>query len=72
MREPDVVIRVGMANNKIDTNKELAERIGMVRQTLSHKRKHPSTFTGGEIGSLAKTLKWTDEEIAEFVRGILC
>lgn len=72
MREPNVVIAVGMANNKINTNTELADRIGMVRQTLSHKRKYPSTFTGGEIGSLAKTLKWTDEEIAEFIRGISC
>lgn len=68
--EPDVVIAVGMAKNKIYTNTELAKRTGMIRQTLAHKRKYPSTFTGGEIASLAKLLKWTDEDIAQFIRGI--
>lgn len=68
--EPDVVIAVGMAKNKIETNKELAKRIGLVRQTLSHKRKYPSTFTGGEIASLAKTLNWSNEDISNFIRGI--
>ena len=68
--EPDVVIAVGMARTKIQTNAELAKRIGLVRQTLSHKRKYPSTFTGGEISSMARILNWSNDDISDFIRGI--
>lgn len=70
IQDADMIIRVGMARNRIATNSELSKRIGLVRQTLSHKRKYPSTFTGGEIASLTKILKWTDEELGNFIRRI--
>lgn len=54
---------------KCKTDSQLADRLGMVRQTFAHKRKYPSTFTGGEIAALAKLLSWSAEEIEEFVKG---
>lgn len=54
----------------IKTDKDLAARMGMLRQTLSHKRKFPGTFTGYEVCDLAKLLDWKDKEIAAFIRGI--
>lgn len=70
-RTPDNVIDSTKYRAGIKTNKQLAERIGLIPQTLSHKRKYPSTFTGGDIATLSKLLSWSDEEIATFIRGIL-
>ena len=69
MRTPDDVIDSTKYRAKIRTTKSMAERLGMIRQTLAHKRKYPGTFTGSEIKAMAKLFNWTDEEIAEFIRG---
>lgn len=53
----------------LNTNLAIAKRIGLTRQTLTRKRKYPSTFTAGEVYSLAKLFNWTDQQIAEFIRG---
>lgn len=69
---PDDVIEATKYRAKIRTNKALAERIGLIPQTLSHKRKYPSTFTGSDIAAISKLLCWSDEEIGTFIRGIKC
>ena len=69
MRTPDEVIDSTKYRAGIKNNKQLSERLGMIRQTLAHKRMYPSTFTTGEIRALAKLLNWTNEELGEFIRG---
>ena len=69
MRSPDDIIYDTMSRAKLHDNLAIARRIGLTRQTLARKRKHPSTFTGGEISSLAKLLVWSDSELIEFVKG---
>lgn len=54
---------------KLKTNKDIADRLGMIRQTLSHKRKYPSTFTCGEVLAMAKLFGWNNDEIGEFISG---
>ena len=67
---PDDVIESTKYRAKCKTNASLAERLGMIRQTLAHKRKYPGTFTASEIMAMAKLLNWSDEEIATFIRGV--
>ena len=55
---------------KCKNNTMLAERLGMIRQTLAHKRKYPGTFTVSEVMAMAELLNWSDEEIATFIRGV--
>ena len=69
MRSPDEMIDSTKYRAKLPDNTAIAKRLGLSRQTLARKRKHPSTFTGGEITSLAKLLAWTDQELTEFTRG---
>lgn len=68
-KSPDAIIESTKYRVQLKTNTALAKRLGMLRQTLAHKRKYPSTFTGGEIESMASLLRWSDEEIGEFIRG---
>ena len=68
-RSPDQVIDSTKYRAQLTTNTAIAKRLGMLRQTLAHKRKYPSTFTGGEIESMADLFNWSDAEIGEFIRG---
>lgn len=66
----DILIDVGKAKNSIKTDTDLAKRIGISRQSLSIKRKHPGTFTGYELKAMVKHLGWTPEELAAFIQNI--
>ena len=66
----DQIIDIGKAKNSIKYDAELAQRIGISRQSLSIKRKHPGTFTGYELKAMVKHLGWTPEELAEFIQNI--
>lgn len=66
---PTEIIESTKSRAKIENNTQLAERMGLMRQTLAHKRKYPYTFTGGDIASLQKLLLWNAEETGAFVRG---
>lgn len=68
-RTPDNVIESTKYRAGLKTNKSIAERLGLLPQTLSHKRKYPSTFTASEIKALARLFNWSNEEIGEFVKG---
>ena len=66
---PTEIIESTKSRAKISNNTQLAERIGLLRQTLAHKRKYPYTFTGADIAALQKLLNWNDEEVGAFVKG---
>lgn len=66
---PDAIIQSTIARVGLKTNKDLAEKMNLTRQTLAVKRKHPSLFTGAEIAFLEHLLKWTLEETRQFIRG---
>lgn len=66
----DEVIDIGKAKSHIKYDTELAKRIGISRQSLSIKRKHPGTFTGYEIQAMAKHLSWTAEDLQAFISSI--
>lgn len=68
-RSPSDIIDATKYRGGCRTNSEIARRLGMIRQTFSHKRKYPYTFTGGEIASMADLFIWTDEETGSFIRG---
>jgi DNA-binding Xre family transcriptional regulator len=68
--DTDVLIDVSKAKNLIKTDTDLAKRIGISRQSLSIKRKHPGTFTGYELKAMMKHLNWTPEELADFIQNI--
>lgn len=61
-------IKEGMARVKISNDYQLAERIGLSRQTLSRKLKSPNSFTPREIQSLAKLFGWNDSELGEYIK----
>lgn len=69
MRSPDEMLDSTKYRAGIKTNQGIAERIGLKRQTLAHKRKYPGTFTASEIVALSMLLGWSDEELLEFIRG---
>lgn len=70
MNTCEVLIRESMATLKIRTMKDLAGRLGMVRQTLAYRLKYPQTFVGSEINAMVKLFNWSDEQITRFVRGM--
>lgn len=61
-------IKEGMARVKISNDYQLAERIGLSRQTLSRKLKSPNSFTPREIQALAKLFGWSDSELGEYIK----
>ena len=67
---PNDVISSTRYRANINTNKALAERIGLSPQTLSHKQKYPGTFTASDIAAMSKLFNWSDEEIGTFIRGV--
>lgn len=70
MNTCEVLIRESMARAEIKTFAELAKRLGMVRQTLAYRLKHPTTFIGSEVIALVNLFNWNDEQIIRFVRGL--
>ena len=70
MNDAESIIRANKAKLKIDHDYQLAERIGITKQSMSRKIKKPWTFTWFEIGELANIFKWSDSELGEFVRSI--
>lgn len=66
----DVLIDVGKATNSIRYDADLANRIGLSRQTFANKRKHPGTFTAYELKAMAKHLSWTAEDLEAFILNI--
>lgn len=46
---------------------ELAKYTGIKRTTLSHKLQHPETFTGRELGIIAKLTEMKEADRAELL-----
>ena len=63
-------IKEGMARKKISNDYQLAELIGISRQSLSRKLMMPNSFSPREIKAIADVLSWSDLEIGEFIRTI--
>lgn len=70
MNDCEKLIRESMAGIEIRTMKELSKRLGMVRQTLAYRLKHPTTFIGSEVIALVNLFNWNDEQIIRFIRGM--
>lgn len=68
MNKTEQLIRKSMADVKIVTKTELANRIGYTRQRLSYRLDNPSTFTASEIKALGNLFGWSDKDYGEFIR----
>lgn len=70
MNKPESLIKQSMAKLLIKRDCELAERVGITKQSFSRKLKLPRTFSWYEVGAMAKLFNWSDEELGEFVRSV--
>ena len=68
MQDSEVIIRVGMAKAKITTIKELSERLGLSRPTLTRKIQNPKMLTLAELLAMKKLFGWDDEQMGNFIR----
>lgn len=65
----DRIINASRSLLGINTDTALAKELGFVRQTLSHKKKYPGTFTAAEVLAMADLFGWSNDDIGEFIRG---
>ena len=77
VRPPEFVVKAAYARSIISqkevelmkTPDMMAKSLVMGRATYYRKRKNPAEFTVGELQSLARLLKLSDEELLGIVRG---
>lgn len=70
MTEAKSIIKQYMAKIRLEHDCELANEIGLTKQSLSRKLRYPRTFSWYEVGALAKLFNWSNEELGEFVRSV--
>ena len=61
------LIRVGMARQGIDTQKELARKMRCSDETMSYRLRNPDSFSRRELRHICKILKIAPEELAEVI-----
>lgn len=77
VRPPEFVVKTAYARSIISqkeielmkTPETMAKNLGIGRATYYRKRKTPTQFTVGELRSLDRLLKLSDEELLGIVRG---
>lgn len=70
--EANCIIRACISGNMdryAVSDEYLAVRVGVTKQTIQNKRRHPETFTTKELLRLSKILKFTPLQAASIVLG---
>lgn len=49
------------------TNEQMADKLGMHRNTLRRRRENPDMFELGSIRKMGKMFGWTDEDYLSFI-----
>ena len=70
MSDATAKIKEGMAGIKLRYDYELANRIGVTRQSFSRKMSKPDTFSLNEIKAMARELNWGKEDLGDFIMKI--
>ena len=63
------LIMSAAVRNNISSQRELAERIGMPISTFRRKMQIPWAFTLGELFSIDRNVRFTEEELLKLIRG---
>lgn len=63
------IIRANRQRVGIETDKELARRIGMPIATFRYRMKHPTTWIRYELQSIIEETKMPDADIVTLMRG---
>ena len=64
------IIRANRQRVGIDTDKELARRIGMPESTFKYRIKHPTSWIRYELQAIIEITKMPDADIVTLMKGV--